>query len=149
MCSLCTCLLFLFFFYLLIYLLIHFMHTYSAALTVGSGWVFFFLFFFFSCCALFVLIKLKKTLKKSIKKKTKPNTLKAAGRQVSVSTVKCALHQHELRGCCGRKKLLIRCDTLKLDESLLLITWTNKTYNHQPEDWVLGAGGYSKHTLIG
>ena len=32
---------------LLIYLLIHFMHMYSAALTVSVGWVFFFLFFLF------------------------------------------------------------------------------------------------------
>ena len=41
------------------------------------------------------------------------NELEAAGRPAPVSTVKCVLHQHGLRGCCARKKPLIQTWQLK------------------------------------
>ena len=53
--------------------------------------------------------------------------LKTAIRQVSllsVSTVKCVLHQHELRGCCVERNSSSRRSTFKIYWSLLLITWT-------------------------
>ena len=37
----------------------------------------------------------------------------AAGSELTVSTVKCVLHQHELRGCCASKKPLILKGQLK------------------------------------
>ena len=36
------------------------------------------------------------------------NELEAAGSQVAVSTVKCFLHQHELRGCYERENALLQ-----------------------------------------
>ena len=41
------------------------------------------------------------------------NELEAAGRQVSVSTVKHVLHHHVLRGCCWRKEPWLRRWQLK------------------------------------
>ena len=41
------------------------------------------------------------------------NELKAAGRQVSVSTVKCVFHHHGLRGCHARHKPLFQTQHLK------------------------------------
>ena len=41
------------------------------------------------------------------------NKLEAAGRQVSVSTVKCVLHLHGLIGCHARKKPLVQTGHLK------------------------------------
>ena len=48
--------------------------------------------------------------------------------QVSKSTVKCALHHHELRGCS-------RHAVLKLDRSLLLIAWTEKKKTWRKNLW--------------
>ena len=54
------------------------------------------------------MVSQQKTNKKQV-----CNELEAAGRQVSVSTVRCVLHQHELRGCCARKKPLLQMQLLK------------------------------------
>ena len=53
-----------------------------------------------------------KSQRKATKKQVCPE-LEAAGRQVSMSTVKCVLHQHELRGCPVRKESLIQKQHLK------------------------------------
>ena len=79
------------------------------------------------------------------------NDLEAAGRQVSVSTVKCVLCQHELRSCCVRTKPLLQKQHLKawlkfaadhmVKESTLEETlWSHETktelFDHNEQQYV-------------
>ena len=52
------------------------------------------------------LVRMVKSQAKNPTKKQVCNELEAAGRQVSVSAVKCVLHQLELRGCRASEKPL-------------------------------------------
>ena len=52
-----------------------------------------------------------------------------AGRQLPVFTVKCVLHQHELRSCRTRKKLLIQMQNLK--------AWLKFTADHMDKEKII------------
>ena len=86
--------------------------------------------------------------------KTQPETTKnqvcneseAAGRQVYDSTVRCALHQPELRGCCADRTSWSRHKTLKLDWRFLLIMWTEKKPSGGKFVWPQRASTCSKFT---
>ena len=80
------------------------------------------------------------------------NELQAAGSQISVSTVRCILHQHGLRGCCARKKLLIQIQHLKAGlkfaadhRDKVIIFWRKTLWSHETKTELFD---YNEHQYV-